>query len=160
MANIDKRPLNAYVRFDGSGRIVPGSLVLRRTKPKVGNWKEVQAYECCNSSGGCIPLEAIGVADVSQPDLFSTTYNAASVFIACGDVLPDFPFSVVAFINQRRALPNFSFSNWSDIINFLNGNFATIGTFSYLGGTSVQLITNTEYIPCINPEVQIEFSTS
>jgi hypothetical protein len=45
---MNKRDLKAYSRFDGTGRIVPGSTVLRRQKPKVGNWKEVQAYECCN----------------------------------------------------------------------------------------------------------------
>ncbi len=44
----NKRDLKAYVRFDGTGRIIPGSLVLRRTIPKVGNWKEIEAYECCN----------------------------------------------------------------------------------------------------------------
>jgi len=44
----NKRDLKAYSRFDGTGRIVPGSTVLRRNKPKVGNWKETQAYECCN----------------------------------------------------------------------------------------------------------------
>jgi len=43
----NKRDLKAYSRFDGTGRIVPGSTVLRRQKPKVGKWKEVQAYECC-----------------------------------------------------------------------------------------------------------------
>lgn len=47
MATIDKRPLKAYVRFDGTGRIVPSSLILRRKKPKVGNWVEIPAYECC-----------------------------------------------------------------------------------------------------------------
>ena len=44
----NKRDLKAYSRFDGTGRIVPGSTVLRRIKPKNGNWIEVQAYECCN----------------------------------------------------------------------------------------------------------------
>lgn len=44
----NKRDLKAYVRFDGSGRIVPGSLILRRKKPKVGKWVEIPAYECCN----------------------------------------------------------------------------------------------------------------
>jgi hypothetical protein len=44
----NNRPLKAYVRFDGSGRIVPGSLILRKNKPKVGKWKEILAYECCN----------------------------------------------------------------------------------------------------------------
>tara|TARA_B100001778_G_scaffold322000_1_gene313902 strand:- start:51 stop:494 length:444 start_codon:yes stop_codon:yes gene_type:complete len=50
MGSINKRPLNAYVRYDGSGRVVAGSLVLRRKMPKVGNWKELPqdiAYECC-----------------------------------------------------------------------------------------------------------------
>jgi len=44
----NKRDLKAFVRFDGSGRIVAGSLILRRNKPKVGKWKEITAYECCN----------------------------------------------------------------------------------------------------------------
>jgi hypothetical protein len=43
-----RKDLKGYIRFDGSGRIVPGSLVLRRKKPRVGNWLEVPAYECCN----------------------------------------------------------------------------------------------------------------
>ena len=50
MGSINKRPLNAYVRYDGSGRVVAGSLVLRRKIPKVGNWKQLPqniAYECC-----------------------------------------------------------------------------------------------------------------
>jgi hypothetical protein len=44
----NNRPLKAYVRFDGSGRIVAGSLILRKNKPKVGKWQEIPAYECCN----------------------------------------------------------------------------------------------------------------
>lgn len=41
--------LKAFVRYDGSGRVVSSSLILQRFKPKVGNWKEIDAYECCNS---------------------------------------------------------------------------------------------------------------
>ncbi len=44
----NKRDLKAFVRYDGSGRVVAGSLILRRQKPKVGKWVEVPAYECCN----------------------------------------------------------------------------------------------------------------
>lgn len=43
----NKRDLKAYVRYDGSGRVVAGSLILRRQKPKVGKWTEIQGYECC-----------------------------------------------------------------------------------------------------------------
>lgn len=42
------RNLKAFVRFDGQGRVVAGSLILRKSKPKVGRWQEVTAYECCN----------------------------------------------------------------------------------------------------------------
>lgn len=43
----NRKDLKGFVRYDGNGRVVAGSLVLRRQKPKVGNWKEVPAYECC-----------------------------------------------------------------------------------------------------------------
>jgi len=44
----NKKNLRAWVRYDGSGRIIPGSLELRVNKPKVGNWTELRAYECCD----------------------------------------------------------------------------------------------------------------
>jgi hypothetical protein len=64
----NKRDLKAYSRFDGTGRIVPGSTVLRRNKPKNGNWKEVQAYECCDPLAQtpytcCIAIQAIADSD-------------------------------------------------------------------------------------------------
>jgi hypothetical protein len=43
-----KSKLKAFVRFDGSGRVISSSLILQRNMPKVGNWKEIEAYECCN----------------------------------------------------------------------------------------------------------------
>lgn len=46
MAN--SKDLKAYVRIDGSGRVVAGSLVLRKKQPKVGKWMQIQAYECCD----------------------------------------------------------------------------------------------------------------
>ena len=46
----NKKDLKAYVRYDGTGRVIAGSLILQRFKPKDGNWEEVQAYECCDPS--------------------------------------------------------------------------------------------------------------
>jgi hypothetical protein len=46
----NKRINKAYVRYDGSGRVIPGSLILNRFKPKVGNWQETPAYLCCNEA--------------------------------------------------------------------------------------------------------------
>lgn len=44
----NKRDLKAFVRYDAQGRVVAGSLVLRKKMPKVGKWYELPAYECCN----------------------------------------------------------------------------------------------------------------
>lgn len=46
----NKKDLRAYVRLDGSGRVVGGSLILRRKMPKVGRWIEVTTYECCDTT--------------------------------------------------------------------------------------------------------------
>jgi hypothetical protein len=42
--------LKAFVRFDGSGRVIPSSLILQKSKPKVGNWKEINATQCCDAA--------------------------------------------------------------------------------------------------------------
>jgi len=45
--NLNKKDLKAFVRIDGTGRVVAGSLILRKNKPKVGKWREIPAHECC-----------------------------------------------------------------------------------------------------------------
>lgn len=68
MATIDQRPLKAFVRFDGTGRIVPSSLILRRKKPKVGKWVEIPAYECCNpTTTAILPLRML-FSDIAEVD--------------------------------------------------------------------------------------------
>lgn len=49
----NKKDLKAFVRYDGTGRLISGSLILQRNKPKVGNWEQIGAYECCDPS--CLP---------------------------------------------------------------------------------------------------------
>jgi hypothetical protein len=60
MGTINQRPLHSYVRYDGSGRIVAGSLILRRKIPKVGKWIEIPAYQCCNSTTTTTTTSSIG----------------------------------------------------------------------------------------------------
>ncbi|NBW37977.1 MAG: hypothetical protein EBR30_23745 [Cytophagia bacterium] len=52
MANSNNK-LKAYVRYDGSGRVIAGSLILQRFKPKVGNWEQIGSQECCDPF--CLP---------------------------------------------------------------------------------------------------------
>lgn len=60
MAN--KKDLKAYIRYDGTGRVIPGSLILNRFKPAVGDWKETPAYENC-----CTPTGDFIITESSQP---------------------------------------------------------------------------------------------
>jgi hypothetical protein len=73
----NKRPLKAYVRFDGSGRIVAGSLILRKNKPKVGKWHEIQAFECCNptttSTTTTLPVSTTTTTTTAVPTTTTTT---------------------------------------------------------------------------------------
>ena len=73
----NSRPLKAYVRFDGSGRVVAGSLILRKNKPKVGKWHEIQAYECCNptttSTTTTLPVSTTTTTTTTAPTTTTTT---------------------------------------------------------------------------------------
>ena len=53
----NKKSLRAFVRYDGTGRVIPSSVILARKKPKVGNWKEIQTYECCDPFNDYLLLE-------------------------------------------------------------------------------------------------------
>jgi hypothetical protein len=48
MANQSK--LKAWVRYDGTGRVISGGPIFQTSKPKVGNWKEINANLCCNGT--------------------------------------------------------------------------------------------------------------
>jgi hypothetical protein len=110
---MNSRPLKAYARFDGSGRIVAGSLILRKSKPKVGNWKEVQAYECCNVNQTpiLVPVSAI----------FS--YSGANIFIDSVDG----DFYQTIYTNGPTGS-----SNINELAITLNNNVSNLGSFKVI----------------------------
>ena len=73
MANSNNK-LKAYIRYDGTGRVIAGSLILQRFKPKVGNWQEINANECCNEAplpSNCIEF----VVDTTDGTEFIFSFN-------------------------------------------------------------------------------------
>jgi hypothetical protein len=76
--------LKAYVRYDGSGRVIPGSLILNRFKPKVGNWKEINANECCNDT---LPVNCIEF-------VVNTTDGGLSFVVYITSSLEDYTYTV------------------------------------------------------------------
>ena len=87
MARNNNNKLKAFVRFDGSGRIVPSSLIVQAFKPKVGNYKEIDAKECCNYStlpSNCIQF-VVDTTD-STEFIFSFVTSVPTTFtISWGD---------------------------------------------------------------------------
>lgn len=70
--------LKAYVRFDGTGRVIAGSLILQRSKPKVGNWKEIDANECCNPTTTTTTTAAPTTTTTSSTTAAPTTTTTSS----------------------------------------------------------------------------------
>ena len=107
----NKRDLKAYVRYDGSGRVVAGSLILRRNKPKVGNWKEVQGYECCNQNQSPIVVEVDGTFP-------SFTY--ASIEIGNNDG---------EWFQPIRSYTDLTANDIYELAALFNATFPNLGTF-------------------------------
>ncbi len=48
----NRKDFKTFYRFDGNGRIIPGSNILKKGyAPEEGTWKQTDAYECCNPLG-------------------------------------------------------------------------------------------------------------
>lgn len=82
MANNQTPKLKAFVRFDGTGRVVPGSLVLQASKPKVGDWKEIPATECC---GPTTTTTSTSTSTTTSTTSTSTSTTTTTTTAAAGD---------------------------------------------------------------------------
>ena len=111
----NKRDLKAYSRFDGTGRIVPGSTVLRRNKPKVGKWIEVQAYECCNVDQEPVLVDIYG------------TFPYTNSSIAIGNDNGDW-FQILS------SYTNLGAADIDALAALYNANFPNLGKFNVVGG--------------------------
>lgn len=81
--------LKAFVRFDGSGRVVPSSVILARFKPKVGNYQEIDSTECCEYVPSPLPSNCIefvvDTTDTTEFILSFTTSVPTTFTISWGD---------------------------------------------------------------------------
>lgn len=77
--------LKAFVRFDGSGRVIPSSLILQKSKPKVGNWKEINATQCCNAAPGTV----VKISHDQMFDPVCTTSTTLAIQVGQGTSFSD-----------------------------------------------------------------------
>ena len=132
MAN--QRNLKAFVRYDGSGRVVAGSLILRKQKPKVGNWQEIQGYECCNGA--------------TLTTTVATTITNFQVNLFCGGSLTE------TLISGQNS------SSVADLVSKLNTTYSLLGVFSTTGGTNLTLVMTGSQVQAICPNSAPTFTVT
>jgi hypothetical protein len=113
----NNRPLKAFIRYDGSGRAVSSSLIWRKNKPKVGKWKEVQGYECCNPDVN--PLSDIIICTTVD----SETYSQSVIGVIIESLGGTFIFQ--GFVGNNTS------TTYQELVEFLNTNFSFLGQFTY-----------------------------
>ena len=70
--------LKAFVRFDGSGRIIPSSLIVQAFKPAVGNYVEIDAKECCNYVPTTTTTTTVATTTTSTTTVAPTTTSTTT----------------------------------------------------------------------------------
>ena len=132
----NKRDLKAYVRYDGSGRVIAGSLVLRRKKPAVGNWHEIQGYECCN--------DVTLTYDVADAEIL-----AVQLTLLCNGVeIGTYPASQDS-------------GDMDELIVVLNNVFGMLGTFSKNSTEDAVILTMTlDQKKALCPEGTLTFTVT
>lgn len=126
----NRRFLKGYIRIDASGRIIPGSAVLRKRKPLNGRWAELDTYLCC---------DGISVSDEPQ-DAFP--YTTAVVSLTCSG-----GGSIVTDVNLTAA-------DVAALPAALNASAAgALGTFSLNpNGTEVDLMIKQSVVDSLCPD--------
>lgn len=71
--------LKAFVRFDGSGRIIPSSLIVQAFKPAVGNYQEIDAKECCNYTPTTTTTTTVAPTTTTTTTVAPTTTTTTTV---------------------------------------------------------------------------------
>jgi hypothetical protein len=129
---MNKRTLKAFVRYDGSGRVVSSSLILRKQKPKVGKWTEIQGYECCN--------DVTLTFTVPNPTITDVVLR-----LFCNGTQIHYLFT-----------PSDS-TTIASLIIILNNTFNVLGTFSNPSGNIIELVMSGDQKTALCPVGTLTF---
>jgi hypothetical protein len=132
------RDLKAFVRYDGSGRVVAGSLIFRKKKPTVGNFQQIQAFKCCNMDQvqitvaiqSSFPISSVDIVLFGQTgdNLYMFDYTAASA----ADI-----YELAAVLNAHSSQFGWFSVDSAGVALLLQPNSATAAFFVASGATSI-----------------------
>lgn len=117
----DQFKLKAFVRIDGTGKVIPGGPIFQASKPKVGKWREINVKECCNY----VPGSTTTTTSTSTSTTTTTTTSGGSTqylkayWLNIGDACttttqgeltvysssPTFGPGISVFINPQLTIP-------------------------------------------------------
>lgn len=123
--------LKAFVRIDANKRVVPSSLVLRKSKPKNGNWFEIDANTCCGA-GGTV------VVDITALTLASDA--TVTVKVGCGSLFADGVLITTVGADEAAKRTN--------LVSQLNTVFGAYGVFALATANSISFVSSSG---CVNP---------
>ena len=125
MANQSK--LKAWVRYDGTGRVISGGPIFQVNKPKVGNWKQIDANLCCNGAltttttttggGGITPTAWVGKAADRNYDSAQRACNNPDAIIVLYTSTDTFPIPVNTVLYTDAALTTLISTTYPDYVN-------------------------------------------
>jgi hypothetical protein len=116
----DQFKLKAFVRIDGSGKVIPGGPIFQAQKPKVGKWREISVKECCNY----VPGSTTTTTTTQPVTTTTTTTTAIQYYNVYGDVESacfntDAPFIVPLIFDSNVCS--------TGIITLVSGTYADYG---------------------------------
>ena len=128
MGSVKLKDLKAFVRYDGSGRVVAGSLVFRKKKPKNGRWQEITKNLCCNPNPNPTTTTTTSGGGGVTPTAWVVTIYASSE-----DACANIPFTTVVgyTANSTAGIGTTIWANAALTIPLSTPNFYTTIT---LGG--------------------------
>ena len=137
MGSINKRDLKAYVRYDGSGRVVAGSLVLRRSIPKVGKWQEIQGYECCNQDQQTLIVDIQSTFPMVNVDfVIASDDNSEYIYSYTGINSPADQYELATLLNNTLpGLGHFKVDGYGQLL--LEVSYEVSSTFTANGSTGL-----------------------
>jgi len=120
----NQRDLKAFVRYDGSGRVVAGSLIFRRKKPTVGNFQEINSYKCCNFDQSTIVVNVQSSFPFTYPDLVLESDGGT--------------YSYQYYYGNDTTV-----NDVYELMDYNNSTYGFLGTFKVLSGDLVFTPNNT-----------------
>ena len=125
MANNQKK-LKAFVRYDGSGRVVASSLILRKNKPRVGRWYEIPEYLCCNGTTNTTTTQGGGGGTPTAWTAVISNSGTSDAWKACNN----FGTAIIAYTSVTSIVagtPIYSDASLTTLIPYSFGAIAING---------------------------------